>query len=50
MAAVRPKKRATAAADRLINRELSFLDYVARLIALARDAAVRAISSMHEGD
>src|SRR3954471_3726481 len=37
MAAVRPKKRATAAADRLINRELSFLDYVARLIALARD-------------
>jgi polyphosphate kinase len=40
MAAIRPKKRATAAADRLINRELSFLDYVARLIALARDPAL----------
>jgi polyphosphate kinase len=40
MAAARPKKRATAAADRLINRELSFLDYVARLIALARDPAL----------
>ena len=38
MAAVRPKKRATAAADRLINRELSFLDYDARVLALARDA------------
>jgi polyphosphate kinase len=37
MAAVRPKKRAAAAADRLINRELSFLDYDARLVALARD-------------
>src|SRR6476469_5610348 len=40
MAAVRPKKRTTAPADRLINRELSFLDYVARLIALARDPAL----------
>jgi hypothetical protein len=40
MAAVRQKKRGTAAADRLINRELSFLDYVARLIALARDPSL----------
>jgi polyphosphate kinase len=40
MAAIRPKKRATAPADRLINRELSNLDYVARLIALARDPAL----------
>ena len=40
MAAIRPKKRATAPADRLINRELSFLDYVARLIALARDPSL----------
>jgi polyphosphate kinase len=38
MAAVRPKKRTMAAADRLINRELSFLDYDARVLALARDA------------
>jgi polyphosphate kinase len=37
MAAVRAKKRAAAAADRLINRELSFLDYDARVLALARD-------------
>jgi polyphosphate kinase len=37
MAAVRPKKRAAAAADRLINRELSFLDYDARVLALVRD-------------
>jgi polyphosphate kinase len=37
MAAVRAKKRTTAAADRLINRELSFLDYDARVLALARD-------------
>jgi polyphosphate kinase len=37
MVAVRPKKRAAAAADRLINRELSFLDYDARVLALARD-------------
>jgi polyphosphate kinase len=37
MAAVRPKKRTTAAADRLINRELSFLDYDARVLALVED-------------
>jgi polyphosphate kinase len=37
MAAVRPKKRTAAAPDRLINRELSFLDYDARVLALARD-------------
>jgi polyphosphate kinase len=37
MAAVRTKKRTAAAADRLINRELSFLDYTARLIELADD-------------
>src|SRR3954451_3220579 len=37
MAAVRAKKRSVAAADRLINRELSFLDYDARVLALARD-------------
>jgi polyphosphate kinase len=40
MAAVRAKKRAMAAADRLINRELSFLDYDARVLALARDPEV----------
>ncbi|HKD95354.1 MAG TPA: polyphosphate kinase 1 [Gaiellaceae bacterium] len=33
----RTRKRATAAAERLINRELSFLDYDARLLELARD-------------
>jgi polyphosphate kinase len=38
MAAVRAKKRTAAAADRLINRELSFLDYDARVLALAQDA------------
>jgi polyphosphate kinase len=38
MAAVRAKKRAAAAADRLINRELSFLDYDARVLALAQDS------------
>jgi polyphosphate kinase len=37
MAAVRTKKRTAAAADRLINRELSFLDYDARLLELAGD-------------
>ena len=45
MAAVRTKKRALAAVDRLINRELSFLDYDARVLALAADdepAAARA--------
>ncbi len=33
----RNRKRSTAAAERLINRELSFLDYDARLLDLARD-------------
>jgi polyphosphate kinase len=33
----RTRKRSSAAADRLINRELSFLDYDARLLELARD-------------
>src|SRR5579862_4035976 len=37
MAAVRTKKRTAAAADRLINRELSFLDYIARVLQLADD-------------
>ena len=37
MATTRPRKRAAAAAERLINRELSFLDYDARLLELARD-------------
>ncbi len=37
MATVRARKRASAAAERLINRELSFLDYDARLLELARD-------------
>jgi polyphosphate kinase len=37
MATVRARKRAGAAGDRLINRELSFLDYDARLLDLARD-------------
>jgi polyphosphate kinase len=40
MAAVRTKKRSTAPADRLINRELSFLDYDARVLALAQDPEV----------
>jgi polyphosphate kinase len=35
--AVRTKKRTAAAADRLINRELSFLDYDARLLELVED-------------
>jgi polyphosphate kinase len=34
---VRERKRAGAAAERLINRELSFLDYDARLLELAQD-------------
>src|ERR1700751_6053688 len=34
------RKRASAAADRLINRELSFLEYDARLIELAEDETV----------
>jgi len=37
MAVVRTKKRSAGAADRLINRELSFLDYDARVLALTRD-------------
>ena len=40
MAAVRTKKRTTAAADRLINRELSFLDYDARVLELVKDSDV----------
>jgi polyphosphate kinase len=40
MATVRARKRASAAAERLINRELSFLDYDARLLELARDETV----------
>ena len=40
MAAVRTKKRTAAAADRLLNRELSFLDYAARVLALAEDPEV----------
>ncbi len=35
--AARTKKRSAGAGDRLINRELSFLDYDARLLDLARD-------------
>jgi polyphosphate kinase len=38
MTAVRPKKRTAAAADRFINRELSFLDYDARVLAVAQDS------------
>ena len=37
MATARTRKRAATAAERLINRELSFLDYDARLLELARD-------------
>ncbi|HEY2311172.1 MAG TPA: polyphosphate kinase 1 [Gaiellaceae bacterium] len=37
MATTRPRKRTTTAGERLINRELSFLDYDARLLELARD-------------
>jgi polyphosphate kinase len=40
MATVRARKRAAAAGDRLISRELSFLDYAARLLDLARDEAL----------
>ena len=40
MAAVRTKKRTLAAVDRLINRELSFLDYDARVLALAADESL----------
>jgi hypothetical protein len=38
MAAVRAKKRTAVAANRLINRELSFFDYDARVLALAQDS------------
>ena len=37
MATVRARKRATAASERLLNRELSFIDYAGRLVELARD-------------
>lgn len=37
MATVRSRKRAAAPGERLINRELSFLDYDARLLELAHD-------------
>jgi polyphosphate kinase len=37
MATARTRKRPTSAAERLINRELSFLDYDARLLELAHD-------------
>jgi polyphosphate kinase len=37
MATARARKRTTPAGERLISRELSFLDYDARLLALARD-------------
>jgi polyphosphate kinase len=37
VATARTRKRAATAAERLINRELSFLDYDARLLELARD-------------
>ena len=37
----RTRKRTTAAAERLINRELSFLDYDARLLSLARDETLQ---------
>jgi polyphosphate kinase len=40
LATVRARKRATAAAERLINRELSFLEYDGRLLELAYDATV----------
>jgi polyphosphate kinase len=37
MAPVRTKKRSAAAADRLLNRELSHLDYAARVLAVSED-------------
>jgi polyphosphate kinase len=37
VATTRPRKRTAAAGERLISRELSFLDYDARLLELARD-------------
>ncbi|HZQ89781.1 MAG TPA: polyphosphate kinase 1 [Gaiellaceae bacterium] len=40
MAAVRAKKRLAPGVDRLINRELSFLDYDARVLAVADDTTL----------
>src|SRR5690348_13922477 len=40
MAAVRAKKRAFPVGDRLINGELSFLDYDARVLGLAADRSL----------
>jgi polyphosphate kinase len=40
MAVARSKKRTITAADRLISRELSFLDYDARVLALAEDSGL----------
>jgi polyphosphate kinase len=40
VATVRARKRSAAAAERLINRELSFLDYDRRLLELARDETI----------
>src|SRR5215471_12570852 len=40
MATVRSRKRTSAAGERLINRELSFLDYDSRLLELARDESL----------
>ena len=40
MAAVRAKKRLAPGVDRLINRELSFLDYGARVLAVADDTTL----------
>jgi polyphosphate kinase len=40
MAVVRAKKRTVPVADRLINRELSFVDYDARVLDLAADSSL----------
>src|SRR3954447_27000546 len=40
MPTARPKKRIAAAADRLINRELSLLDYDSRVLDLAEDPSI----------
>jgi polyphosphate kinase len=40
VATVRTRKRTAAGAERLISRELSFLDYDARLLELARDPSL----------
>jgi len=47
MAAVRTKKRALASVDRLLNRELSFLDYDARVLALASDETLPLLERVH---